>query len=228
VPFLQVSQNVQFKDITQRIVGFGAYLQTQIASATQSLVRGGVTEARKKIRSSTTPWGNARMQGSYGGVQFKSFGRTSGREETGFMYDSISSSIKANKYGNKGIMGTMGWTTDALDRAPYIPFQEQGFYSTGTFDKQATQASGIAKFKSGPTKYIEGARSIPFARDRMIRRAPSLYSRALNLAIKKFKSDGFRGDPKRYAQLDIPKQNKYDIAQSGLFVSSPLLKTRFF
>lgn len=225
VPFIEVTQDVQFKDLAQSILGFAVYLEGQIAAATQNLVRGGVTSARKQIRNSTTPWGNARMRGSYGDVDFKRYGRTAGREETGYMYDSLSSSTRIEKSG--AIVGTFGWDSDALRKAPYIILQEMGFYSTGTFDRARTQASGIAKFKAGPEKYIEGARSIPVARDQIIRRAPSVYSRALNLAIKKFKADGFKGDPKKYAQLDIPKQDKYSISGSGLFLSSPLLKTKF-
>lgn len=226
LPFISVSQNIEFKDLAQSIAGFAVYLQSQMAAATQNLVRGGVTSARKQIRNAVTPWGNARMKGSYGDVSFQRYGRTAGREETGFMYDSLSSSITAKKSGK--IVGTFGWDTSALDKAPYIVSQEMGFYSTGTFDRARTQASGIAKFKSGPRKYIEGARSIPVAMDQVIRRAPSVYSRALNLAIKKFKADGFQGNPKKYADLDIPKQDSYYITQSGLFAMSPLLKTRYF
>jgi hypothetical protein len=228
IPFIEVTQDIQFNDLAQSIAGFAVYLQAQLAAATQSLVRGGVTSARKKLRNSTTDWGEARMSGSYFGVSFARYGRSAGREETGFMYDSLSSSIKIAPYGKTQYMGTFGWDDEALRQAPYIVYQEQGFYSTGAFDPVATAASGTAKFKAGREKYIEGAGSIPFARDQVIRRAPSVYSRALNLAIKKFKADGFKGDPKKYADLDIPKQDKYAISQSGLFVGSPLLKTRFF
>ena len=228
VPFIEVTQNVQFNDLAQSVAGFAVYLQAQIQAATQSLVRGGVTSTRKKLRSSTTDWGKSRMAGSHYGVSFQPFGRSSGREETGFMYDSLSSSVEIAKSGKTMFMGTFGWDDSALRKAPYIPYQEQGFYSTGSFDPVRTKASGIAKFKEGPTKWIEGARSIPYGTDQIIRRAPSLYSRAINIAIKKFKADGFKGDPKKYTELNIPKQDKYSVSEKGLFVGSPLLKTRFF
>tara|TARA_B110000483_G_C18163005_1_gene530075 strand:+ start:264 stop:1016 length:753 start_codon:yes stop_codon:yes gene_type:complete len=228
IPTLDISQDVSFNDLAQSIAGFAVYLEAQIAVATLSLARGGVTSARKKIRDSTTEWGHSRMAGSHFGVSFARYGRSAGREETGFMYDSLSSSIDVSGSGRKEMMGTFGWDSETLTKAPYIILQEQGFYSTGSFDPIRTAASGIAKFKSGREKYIEGAGSIPYARDKVIRRAPSLYSRALNMATKRFKADGFKGNPKKYADLDIPKQDKYGISKSGLFTSSPLLKTRFF
>jgi hypothetical protein len=196
--FVSVSQNIQFSDIERSLEGFRVYLQAQIKNATENLAKSGVTKAREKVRSSTTDWGRARMSGSYFGVSFGAYGRSAGREDTGTMYDELSWSINSSTGGWEG---TFGWDAAALSRAPYIPLQEQGFYSTGTFDKFRTEASGVAKFKKGPTKFIEGAQSIPFATESVARRAASNYSGARNAAIKLWRADGFKGDPGSYADV---------------------------
>jgi len=199
LPFIRVSQDIQFADLGKQVEGFSVFLQAQIKNVTENLVRSGVSKAREKLRSSVTGWGQARMAGNYFGVSFARYGRTAGREETGFMYDSLSSSVNLAPSGKTMWRGTFGWDDAALSKAPYIPYQEQGFYSTGVFDPSATAASGIAKFTSGKEKWIEGAGSIPFARKSIERRAPAAYSAALNEAIKQFKANGFKGEPSKYA-----------------------------
>jgi len=199
IPAIQISQDIQFEDLAKQVAGFNVFLQAQIKNVTRALVAGGVTSARRKIRDSTTKWGRGRMSGSYFGVSFAPYGRSEGREETGFMYDSLSFNVFS--YGGTGWRGTFGWDDAALNKAPYIIYQEQGFYSTGSFDPIRTAASGIAKFKSGREKFIEGAKSIPYARDQVIKRAPAAYSAALNEAIKQFQANGFKGNPDTYADV---------------------------
>lgn len=201
LPFIKVTQNVQFADLGRQIQGFNLFLQAQIKNVTENLVKSGVTKAREKLRSSVTDWGQARMAGSYFGVSFARYGRTAGREETGFMYDSLSWSVDLAPSGKTMWRGRFGWDDAALSKAPYIPYQEQGFYSTGAFDIEATSASGIAKFTSGREKWIEGAGSIPFARRSIERRAPAAYSAARNEAIKLFNEAGFKGNPGKYADV---------------------------
>ena len=214
LPFIEVTQDIQFKDLINRVEGFNVFLQSQIKKVTENLSKAGVTFARKKIRNSVTGWGEGRMAGKYFGVNFARYGRSAGREETGFMYDSLSASVRLAPSGKTMWRGTFGWDDDALRKAPYIPYQEMGFYSTGAFDPIATAASGIAKFTTGREKWIEGARSIPYARRQVEKLAPSAYSAALNEAIKQFNANGFKGNPKKYADLDIPKGG--------------ILSTRFF
>lgn len=142
------------------------------------------------------------MAGKYFGVSFARYGRTAGREETGFMYDSLSWSVNLAPSGKTMWRGRFGWDDAALRRAPYIPYQEQGFYATGRFDPIATAASGVAKFRdSGKEKWIEGAGSIPYARRSIERRAAAAYSAARNEAIKLFNAAGFKGNPGSYADV---------------------------
>lgn len=201
LPFIEISQDIQFADLGRQIEGFSVFLQAQIKNVTENLVKSGVTKAREKLRSSVTGWGQGRMAGNYFGVSFARFGRTAGREETGFMYDSLSWSVNLAPSGKTMWRGTFGWDDAALNKAPYIPYQEQGFYSTGVFDPAATAASGIAKFTSGREKWIEGAGSIPFARRSIERRAAAAYSAARNEAIKLFNAGGFKGNPGKYADV---------------------------
>jgi hypothetical protein len=97
--------------------------------------------------------------------------------------------------------GTFGWDDQALTKAPYIVYQEMGFYSTGVFDPIRTAASGIAKFTSGREKWINAVHAIPRGREQIEKRAPAAYSAALNEAIKQFKANGFKGNPDKYADI---------------------------
>jgi len=202
-PFISIPEKeIQFNDIANSIAGFNVYLQAQLRNVTQSLVAGAVTSARKKLRSAVTDWGQARMAGRYFGVSFARYGRTSGREETGFMYNSLSSKVELAPSGKTMWKGTFGWEPDALQKAPYIYYQEFGFYGSGRFDPVATAASGIASFKdSGKEKYVEGASSLRYALNQLEKRAASAYSAARNEAIKKFNADGFKGNPAKYADI---------------------------
>lgn len=201
LPFILVNQDIQFADLGKQVEGFSVFLQAQIKNVTENLAKSGVTKAREKIRSSVTDWGKSRMSGNHYGVRFAPYGRSSGREETGFMYDSLSSSVELAPSGKTMWRGRFGWDDAALRQAPYIPYQEQGFYSTGAFDPVRTAASGIAKFKEGPEKWIEGAGSIPYGRRSIEKRAPAAYSAALNEAIRQFEANGFKGEPSRYADV---------------------------
>ena len=201
IPYVRTSQDIQFEDLARQVDGFNVFLQAQIKNVTQALVAGGVTSGRKRIREAVTGWGQSRMSGSHYGVSFARYGRTAGREETGFMYDSLSSSVQLAPFGKTMWRGTFGWNDQALTKAPYIVYQEMGFYSTGVFDPVRTAASGIAKFTSGREKWIDAVHAIPRGREQIEKRAPAAYSAALNEAIKQFKANGFKGNPDTYADI---------------------------
>jgi hypothetical protein len=204
IPSIVEEREFSLVDLAQQVEGFNVFLQAQIRNVTQSLASAGVTFARKKLRNSVTDWGESRMAGNHYGVSFRPYGRSSGREETGFMYDSLSGTVDLAKSGKTMWKATVGWDDAAISKAPYIGYQETGFFSTGAFDPVRTKASGIAKFKTGPQKYIEGAGSTRYALEQVQKLAPSAYSAALNEAIKVFNASGFKGDPKKYADLNIP------------------------
>lgn len=202
--FININQqraSIQFENLANSIAGFSVFLQAQLAAITQNLVASGVSVARKKLRSSTTEWGEARMSGNRFGVSFARYGRTSGREETGFMYDSLSSKVELAPSGKTMWRGTYGWEDSIIRQHPYILMQERGFESTGKFDPIATAASGRASFTEGRLKWVKGAGSMAEAYKSINNRAPAAYSAARNEAIKLFKAGGFKGNPKKYADI---------------------------
>ena len=202
VPFAQFSQDIQLGELKNSIKSLDAYIQASLKNVTDYLARSGVTVARKALREATTPadWGKSRMAGEHYGVRFAPYGRSAGREETGHMYDSLTSSVSMASYGKTMWRGTFGWENPEK----YIVYQEVGFFSTGVFDPGATAASGRAKFTSGKEKYIPGARSLPKAVVSIKKRVPAALSAVRNEAIRMWKADGFKGRPASYEKMKPP------------------------
>jgi hypothetical protein len=214
--FIQVEAGVKFKDFNleervnlqigrqlsdefkKQFKNFDQFLNAQLVNVTENLAKSGITETRKKLRDAKSRWGEARMAGVYYGVRFAPEGRSSGREKTGTMYDSLSSRIDAGKdSGGFFVEGVFGWSKSTIARYPYILFQEIGFYSTGRFDPVATAATGRARFKSGPPVFVPGVFSLPKARKEVMKRAASAYSAAWNESVKQYNAGGFSGTPKK-------------------------------
>jgi hypothetical protein len=202
VPSFSGSQEFQLGELKNSIRSLDAYIQASLKNVTDYLARSGVTVARRNLREATTPqdWGKSRMAGEHYGVRFAPYGRSAGREETGHMYDSLTSSVKMASYGKTMWRGTFGWENPKA----YIVYQELGFYSTGAFDPGATAASGRAKFTTGIEQYIPGARSLPKALPSIRRRIPAALSAVRNEAIRMWKADGFKGRPASYAKMKPP------------------------
>jgi hypothetical protein len=192
------SNKIARPDYSTRFQNLNKYFQEQVHNVTENLAKSAVPIAQNAIRNAKTEWGKSRMAGNHYGVRFAPYGRSEGREETGFMHDSLSWSVEKSKSGKNMWEGRFGWTQDVLNQAPYIQFQAQGFYSTGAFDPVATAASGRARFKSGPEKFIEGALPLTPARKSIEKRIASAYSAAWNEAVRQWNSDGFKGNPGSY------------------------------
>jgi len=196
------------KSIDQRLKSFRKYFQEALGETTRRLATAGANAARKRVREAETPWGQARIRGEYFGVNFRPYGRSAGREDTGFMLESLSTwmdeSPMALGVSRNRFQGYFGWPEEVISKAGYIAFQEIGFYSTGSFDPVATAASGIAKFKPGMQKYIHGVNAIPAGRRVVEKIARSFYAGAWNEAVRKWKDDGFTTDPGRFTD-EYPK-----------------------
>ena len=183
--------------LKSQVEGFEPYFQNQIKAVVKNLATSGVTETRKALRNAKTEWGKSRMSGNHYGVRFAPYGRSEGRENTGYMYDSLDSRIIPSGDTWKGIWG---WSRHAEQRAPYILGQEIGFWSTGSFDPVATAATGKAQFKDGRRRWIEGAGSLFKSRDAVSRRTQAAFSAAWKQARIDFYQAGGKGDPGSYLQ----------------------------
>lgn len=186
-------------EFKNRLGNLNDYFQEQLETVTQRLANAGANAGRKALREATTPWGNARMAGEYYGVRFRPFGRSAGRERTGYMYDSLSGWVEptGSRLYNRW-QGYFGWSPEVLRGHGYIELQAQGFYSTGSFDPVATERSGIAKFKAGKEKFVEGAYPLTPAFKLVNSIQESFYSGAWNEAVRKWNADGFKGNPGSY------------------------------
>lgn len=200
-----IKKNIPGPFFISKVKAFEAYFQNEILNVTENLAKSGVTVARQAIRNAKTEWGKSRLSGNHFGVRFAPYGRTEGREDTGFMYDSLSYDVELT--GAKNVWnGVFGWPTAAIERTKrkdgisYIEKQENGFYSTRKFDPVATAATGRAQFKKGAPKWVPGARSLPQGAESIRKRAASAYSAAWNEATRKWYSDGFKTNPGSYIQ----------------------------
>lgn len=188
---------IPFPFYKNKIEDFEKILQEQFLEVTRNLAKSGVTVAQRTLREATTEWGKARMRGEAYGVRFAPYGRSAGREKTGFMYDSLSWDVELTGGGSKNQWrGIYGWPVSAIqqsltpDGQSYIKLQEKGFYNTGKFDPAATAASGRAKFKEGAARWTRGAGSLDAAARSIANRSASAWSAAWNEAARQWYASG--------------------------------------
>lgn len=198
--------------LSERLDTLSSYFQSQLEVVLSRLSTAGRNASRKALREATTPWGFARIEGNYGGVRFKPYGRSAGRDDTGFMMESLSGGL-ADSPGTFGPGSQQfvsdkeaffGWSRETISSNPYIASQENGFYSNGSFDPEKTAADGVARFKAGAKKYIEGADSLSFGIDAVNQIKESFFSGAWNEAVRQWRSDGFTGSPGSYLDRRVP------------------------
>ena len=183
---------------------------------TQNLAQSGANIAKEALERAETPWGRARIAGQYGDVRFKPYGRSAGRNETGFMIDSLSAwQGKISKGARTRVEAYFGWTPEIINSNPYILFQAQGFRSNTVFDPQRTRATGIAKFKKGNGRLVPGALPLRGAGPSIKKRVQSAYSAAWNEAVKIWRADGFKGGAGKWID---------ERGDAGVFVGAPFGK----
>ncbi len=183
----------------EKLKGFDDYFQSALYNVTENLAKSGVTVAQRTLRNAKTEWGKSRMAGNHFGVRFAPYGRSEGREDTGFMYDSLSYSVDFAISGWNVWKGSFGWDDSVVSQAPYIKDQENGFMSFMRFDPVATAKNGKARFREGRSKWIPGAQSLPAATESVRKRMASAYSAAWNEAVKVWESSG-NSSPGSYMQ----------------------------
>lgn len=199
-------QEIRGPSMKDRLDNFAVYFQSQLDVVLSRLSVAGRNASRKALRESTTPWGFARIEGNYGGVRFKPYGRSAGREDTGFMMESLSGGLETVRLdqmpGKETFVGDkqafFGWSRETISSNPYIAMQENGFYSNGSFDPEKTASDGVARFKAGAKKYIEGADSLSFGLDKVKQIEQSFFAGAWNEAVKQWNADGFTGSQGSY------------------------------
>lgn len=216
VAFGSVVQEISGPDTKVRFENLRDYFETQLQVVTQNLAQSGANIAKDALERAETPWGRARIAGQYGDVRFKPYGRSAGRNDTGFMMDSLSAWQGGVSKGSRvNVEGYFGWPPEVINSNPYILFQAQGFTSNTVFDPQRTRASGIAKFKKGSGRNVPGAYPLSKAIPSIRNRAQSAYSAAWNEAVKLWKGDGFKGSPGKWA--DVRETSNVRGKKIGLF-----------
>jgi len=213
VAFGEAVNEIAGPGVKVRFEGLRDYFEQQLVAVTQNLAQSGANIGKKALEQAETPWGRARMAGDYGGTRFKPYGRSAGRNDTGFMMDSLSAwPGKISRGGRVEVQGYFGWPPEILNSNPYILFQAQGFRSNTVFDPQRTAASGIARFKEGNGRFVPGAYPLRGAAPSIKRRAQSAYSAAWNEAKKLWKADGFKGGAPSWTEAR---------GDAGVFVGTP-------
>ena len=211
-PFLDVSfvGRTQTPNVIIKLKEFEEYFAREVKNVVQTLAKSGVTVAQRTLREAKTEWGKSRMAGNHFGVRFAPYGRSEGREDTGFMYDSLSA-FSPERVGVVGgsdtFRGRWGWSDAALAAAPYIEAQEFGFFSNSKFDPVATAASGRARFRDGDgyndLKWVPGANSLRASEKSVKRRTQAAFSAAWNQAVRNWNSNNLKGNPGTYRDARV-------------------------
>jgi hypothetical protein len=213
VGFGSVVKEISGPDVKVRFEGLRDYFEAQLAIVSRNLAQSGANIGKENLRKAETDWGAARMAGNYGGVRFKPYGRSAGREDTGFMMNSLSAWVgEFGRGARTSVNSYFGWTPDVLNANPYIVFQATGYRSKTVFDPQRTAASGIAKFKEGSGRLVRGADPLSGAISSIKNRAQSAYSAAWNEAVKIWEADGFKGGAGKWVDVR---------SDAGTFFDSP-------
>lgn len=178
--FLSIKYNVRgnrnpFGDLAD-------YFTESIEYGLNQMGRAAENSMKKTIRESETQWGKKRMTGQSGKWSFRPYGRSTGREETGWMYDSVDYEVINNQNENVISFGWINWQEE------YFALQEFGF--------QGIQIMGgvtgdMPRFKrTSKTYFVEGMGSLAKALRVVQRMAPSFSQGAWNEAVRKLNSRG--------------------------------------
>jgi hypothetical protein len=176
--FLSVKYNARgkhdpFGDLATYFAESFEYGLNQIGRAAENSMK-------KTIRESETQWGKKRMTGQSGKWSFKPYGRSTGREETGWMYDSVDYEITNNRNQNVVSFGWINWDEE------YFAFQEFGFQG---IQIMAGVTGDMPRFKRTSKTYpVEGMGSLAKALAVVRRMAPSFAQGVMNEAIRKLNS----------------------------------------
>jgi hypothetical protein len=178
--FLSVKKNV---GKTRNPFGdLAIYFAESLDYGLNQIGRAAENSMKKTIRESTTQWGTKRMTGVSGKWTFRPYGRSAGREETGWMYDSVDYDIVNNQNQHTVSFGWINWQEE------YFLLQEYGF--------QGVQIMGgvtgdMPRFKKTSKTYsVKGMGSLEAAKRVVDRMAPSFEQGAWNEALRKLKAKG--------------------------------------
>lgn len=196
--------NLQFvvdrPQVAIEVENFAEYLEQQIGIVSARLTASGVTVAKRALLDADTPWGQARVRGSYFGVRFAPYGKGTGRYDTGNMFEALKVLEAESRFGQFRLSfgydmsmdrsPSTGGERDTVGR-PYFEAQERGFLSRRKFSPGRTAASGIASFDSGGRRRVKGANALPAGAESIRKRIDSAFSAAWNEAVRMFERDGF-------------------------------------
>ena len=149
------------------------------------LGRAGANSIQDTITESVTQWGEKRMAGEAAKWTFTPYGISEGRQDTGFMYDSVGYEVINN--GNEHMV-TFGWVNWF---EPYFEEQENGFRGITIM---GGVSGGYPRFKRTSKAYdVPGMGSLPIAKRLVDRLRPSFVQGAWNEAKRNFKAQGGNG-----------------------------------
>lgn len=188
-------------NVAFEIEAFRDYFLEQVANVTVRLTASGVTAARAALVGAETPWGQARMRGSYFGTSFSAYGKGPGRYDTGNMFNALKVLETDASYGQFRL--AFGYDM-SMNRSPatggeradtggaYFQIQERGFRSSTAFSPFRTEATGRASFdRARRPKKVKGAFALPAGAESIRKRIDSAFSAAWNEAVRRFEADGF-------------------------------------
>jgi hypothetical protein len=149
------------------------------------LGRAGRNSIQNTIEESVTQWGQKRMAGESAKWTFTPYGISEGRQDTGFMYDSVGYEVTNNANQHMVSFGWVNWYES------YFEEQEKGFRGITIM---GGVSGGYPRFKKTSKPYdVPGMGSLPIAESVVKRLIPSFVQGAWNEAKRNFNAQGGGG-----------------------------------
>lgn len=179
-------------DIETRFATLVPMYEESKAKALRNLGQAAVNKASKVLDETGTrnDWGGSRMRGEKNGVRFAPYGNSSGRNDTGKMIRSLSHDVSLDSLGKA--KARFGWI---FDFEPYFKMQDQGFRG---FTHFAGVVNDKPVFRNGRSYWVEGANSLPQARDLVDKIKESFFSGAWNDTVREWNKMGRKSNPGSY------------------------------
>jgi len=182
-------------DIVTSLNAFNAMLSDEVLVAQRNLGQAAVNRLEKNFNQADTEWGQARIAGEKNGVKFNAYGRTTGRNDTGKMIESLGWEVIQDLSGS-GVQtkARFGWIFEFEE---YFRMQEEGF--TGYTAFAGVDSSGNPTFGPSRRSYkVEGANAFPDALKLVDQLKESFYKQAYNRALARWRQSGRRTSPGSY------------------------------
>jgi hypothetical protein len=184
---------IEGPDLLSSLKLFQIILNEEIMVAKRNLGQAAVNRLENNFNAAETNWGVARIAGERDSVKFPPYGKTTGRNDTGNLIQSLAWEV-IQQETSTGIetKARFGWLFNFEE---YFRMQEEGFVHNMKFDHAETAATGQASFEKTKPMFVKGAEAFPDAIKLVRKIKESFYKQAFNRAKARWEQEGRKTSP---------------------------------